>query len=528
MMATLAPVGGRLEAAPPRPVTNPGDRWRLAVLVAVAAAAHAAVVARTQMTARDGVGFARTALQIAEPATIATPDLPHPAVSDVLRQPGHPPGYPLALLAAAQAVTADTVQDRMLYAGQLVSAVAGTLLALPLYWFGRTLFGQAAGFAGALLFAGLPVAVRYTSDAVTEGLYLLLLATALLLGTRAVRKPGVGGFLLCGMTTGLAYLVRPEGVLAVAAVGLASVALVVARRWAVSATAGRLTALAVGFLLAASPYMLLIGGFTSKPSLSGLKVPFLRQAAAGQAAAAPPGPALFAKWMHDDNRLPGVLSELVKESTKSFHYLPAGFALVGLGLAARRLRADPWLLVPLAYGGLTVLALVALGLKEGYISERHTLPLVLVACPFAAAGFLAVGRWVGRPWLGWALLAGVLVSGLPALAKPLHRERLGHKEAGLFLAQHAAPEDVVIDPFDWAGFYSGRTLKSIPPDPPATAGRSRWAVIEPKEKPGSTLPRLEAALNVANDGKNKAEVAFTWPPGPPEDAKVVVYRQTIK
>ena len=524
-----SPVGGRLESAPTRPVTDRGDRRWLVLLVLAAAAVHAVVVARTAMTARDGVGFARTALQLAEPSAIASDKLPHPTPFDVLRQPGHPPGYPAALLLASTVTPGDTAQDRMLLAGQLVSAVAGTLLVVPLYWLGRTLFGQAAGFAGALLFTVLPVAARYTSDVVTEGLYLILLTTALLLGTRAVRKPTVGGFLLCGLAAGAAYLVRPEGALAAAAVGSVVVLLAACRRESVGASAGRLVALTVGFLLVTGWYMAVIGGLTNKPSVGGILGGWNPRQSLQPTAAAPAGPVVFASWQAGD--LGGALKELAKEGSKSFHYVPPAFALLGLVAAARRLQADPWLLVPLAFVGLMLPVLIALGMKEGYISERHTLAVVLVLCPFFAAGFQAVGQWVGRSWVGWVLFAAVVISCLPALTKSLHRDRLGHKLAGEYLAKHADPGDVIIDPWDWAAFYSGRTLKSIPDDPNAVPGRSRWAVIEPKdlERSEKSKPRLQAARDVMNDGKNPPAVAFQWPEGVPmEEAKVVLYRQTVK
>ena len=524
-MATAAPVGGRLEPAPVKPVTNPGDRWRLVALLAFAAGVHGLVVARTAMTARDGVGFARTALQLADPTALR----PGATVFDVLRQPGHPPGYPAALLAVSSVVPAPTTQDRMLLSGQLVSAAAGVLLVVPLYWLGRTLFNQSVGFAGGLLFSGLPVAARYTSDAVTEGLYLLCLATALVLGTRAVRKPAVGGFLLCGLATGCGYLVRPEGALAAAAVGLVAVGLTLTNRWPTGATAGRLLALTVGFLLVAGPYMAVIGGLTTKPSVNSILGPVnLRGAAQGQAVA-PAGPALFASWSVGDGKLPGAVWELAKEGTKAFHYGPTLFLLVGLALAAGRLRADPWLLVPLTFAGLMLPVLLALGMREGYVSERHTLAVVLVACPLAAAGAEWFANRVGVWWLGWALLVAVLGTCVPGLLKPLHKDRLGHRLAGEYLATHADPADILLDPFDWAGFYAGRTLSSIPGDPPAVHGRSRWAVIEPDEKPDSKLPRLQAAWNVMNDGANPPTVALEWAnPDRPDRVKVRLYRQVIR
>ena len=52
-------------------------------------------------------------------------------------------------------------------------------------------------------------------------------------------------------------------------------------------------------------------------------------------------------------------------------------------------------------------------------------------------------------------------------------------------------------------------------------------MLEQGESPHSRLPRLKLAQDVANDGKNKAAVAFKWPEGPIENAKVLVYKQRI-
>ncbi len=546
-MATDVHIGGRLEAVAPRRVTDPADRVRLLALVAVAVAVHGWTLTHTRVTARDSIGFARYALQLEDPRAAGFAD-----VVAVLRDPNtqHPPGYPLAVLAASWPVRAAyhaDLPDQMLMSAQVASCVAAVLLVFPTYWLGRMLFGKFAGFAAALLFQVLPVPAEVTSDGLTEGLYLLTLGTALLLGTRAVKNPGVGGFLLCGLATGATYLVRPEGMLAAAAVGLVVVGMAAARRWAWPSVAAWLTALAVGAVLPALPYMVLIGGVSNKPSVDGMfqKIGNWRErVVGGHGAARPPAP-LLAVWYNPeaDGPLPAwVPRAIAAEGVKTFHYAPAGLAVLGLLAAARRLRAEPWAWVPIAYGGLVLAAVAALasvgqvtqGERHHYVSERHTLPLVYVGCFFAAfaieqlPGWLGrislVGDWPAHPAVAWAVLAGVVVSCVPRLVRPLHADRAGHVEAGRFLKDHMAPEDTLIDPFEWAGFYSGRTLRRIPPDPSPVAGRYRWAVLEKGETPHSHLHRYKDAQNVANDGRNKAAVAFEWT----EKAKVVtVYRQQI-
>ena len=93
----------------------------------------------------------------------------------------HPPGYPLAVLGVSEAVRplyAAPLPEQMLLSAQLASALAGVLLVLPTYALGRMLFGKFAGFAAALLFQVLPVPARITSDGLSEGVYLLVAATA--------------------------------------------------------------------------------------------------------------------------------------------------------------------------------------------------------------------------------------------------------------------------------------------------------------------------------------------------------------
>ncbi|HET6574369.1 MAG TPA: glycosyltransferase family 39 protein [Fimbriiglobus sp.] len=549
-MATDVHIGGRLEAVAPRRVTDTSDRVRLLTLLAVAVAVHGWVLTHTTVTARDSIGFARTALQFERPADAGMRD-----VVDVLTNSQHPPGYPLAVLAASLPVRAAydaDLPDQMLKSAQVASCVAAVLLVFPTYWLGRLLFGKFAGFAAALLFQVLPVPAEVLSDGLTEGLYLLGLGTALLLGTRAIKKPGVGGFLLCGLATGLTYLVRPEGLLAAVAVGLVAVALGVVGRWPRAQAAAGVAALAVGTVLPAVPYMVLIEGITNKPAGKAIfqgifKSP--RQAiATGETSAAPHAGPPVAAWYvpGEDGSLPAwVAAAVTKETTKAFHYFPAAMAVLGVVLAVRRLRAEPWVWVPLVYGAVIVAVVVAMasvgqsgeGGRQHYVSERHTLPLVYVGCFFAALGIeklpglwvrvSLVGRWPGHPAVSWAILLGIVISAVPKLAQPLHANRAGHVHAGRFLRDHLHDGDTLIDPFEWAQYYSGRAVRTIPPDPPPVAGRFRWAVLEPNESPHSRLHRLQPALDVANDGKNKAVKAFWWPEGPVEDAKVVVYKQRI-
>ena len=270
-------VGGRLEAVErPRSLLGP-DYLRLLALAVVSVVLHAWLISHTALTARDSLGFARQALCFENPSA----SLPHADgrpknTLDHIRAAEHPPGYPLAVWATDMALrlaSHRTPADRVLLATQLANAIAAVLLVVPTYLLGRMLFSRNVGFAAALMFQVLPVPLRFTSDGLTEGLYLLGTGVAVLLAVRAVRQPRISAFLLCGLATGASYLVRPEGLMVAVGPGAVALWLGYTRRWPRDLTLARLTALCVGVGLVAVPYMALIGKISNKPT-SGYMNPF--------------------------------------------------------------------------------------------------------------------------------------------------------------------------------------------------------------------------------------------------------------
>ncbi len=541
-MATVTPTGGRPDAGPQAGSIWSGGVARVAVLLVVSLAVHGWLLARTSTTARDSIGFAQLALQYESPAAAVTP-VPCATLADVVAhgEPPHPPGYPLAVLAASKVVRAATpwdLPDQMLKSTQVASAAAAVLLVFPSYWLGCLLFSRFTGFAGAAMLQVLPVVARVTSDGLTESWYLLFYATAAAYGTAAVLTPSAGRFFLAGLAAGAAYLVRPEGMMAGLAVATTVVMLCLAGRATIRVTLGRLAAVLVGVAVLAGPYMGLIGGLTRKPGGQGLlDAAAPRPVVGGPLFAASFDPAV------DGAKALWVPRAVFQEAFKTFHYGAFVYALVGVGLALGRVRSAPHLWVTLVLGAGNLALLVALaGGKAGYVSGRHTLPVVLLGTYYAAFAMVelprllgrlpAVGRILGSDIWRWVSLAAVVASCLPATGKMLHEGRAGHREIGAYLRQHATPAHVVIDPYNWAQYYSGRSVRGVPPDPPGAT--VRWAVLEEGEAPHATLTqkdeRLKAALGVRGDTANPPGVALSWP-DPAEDKKlrrITLYRQDVK
>ncbi|MBN9521905.1 glycosyltransferase family 39 protein [bacterium] len=534
--ARLGPaVGGRMEAVAPRRSLFAADYLRLAALAAVAAAVHLWLVGHTATTARDGIGFARYAINLQSPHQTAVGHDETRTIRQIVEEAQHPPAYPAAIWAAGKLVRRFTTlphPEAYLLAAQLVSAAAAVLLVVPTYLTGRMLFGRSVGFAAALLLQVLPTPARLTSDALTEATYLLAVSTAVMFGVRAVRRPGVGGFLLCGAATGFAYLVRPEGLIVAGAVGLTAGALLAARRWPLDLTLGRVAALLVGVVFVAGPYIALIGKLSNKKSPQELLNPEMNpreklfhgqaDARANPVIAAP----LFAEWRESgSSRVLWAGQAVATETVKALYYVPAVLAVFAIVRLRRRVAADPGLWLLLVLAGMSGLLLMALGIKVGYVSERHTLLLVMIGCVFAAAALEPVSELLrGRVRAEW-LLALIVLAALPSTLKPLHANREGFKHAGRWLADNVKTGDMVIDPFEWSQWYSGRSLYAIPPDPKEDPPRMTYAVVDDRTRADEhvRLPRLEAAINVMNDGRSR--VVYHWPEdGPVEAAKVKVYQ----
>jgi 4-amino-4-deoxy-L-arabinose transferase-like glycosyltransferase len=563
-------VGGRVELVAPRPVTDSGDRWRLLALVLLAVAVHAWLVANTAVTAKDSIRFARHSLALWKPNQDKVEGTPKRTFPDVLRAENDPPGYPLALAAfyfPVKAVWAEphsTVMDRALLAGQLASALAAVLTVFPMYWLGRLLFSKWVGFGAAAVFQCLPVYARESSDAISDGSYLFFVATALLLAARGVRKPTVGRFLTAGLAVGMAYLIRPEGLLILfPCVAAVPAGMCLAGRWAGKSTAAWLTALAVGTALPAAPYMVVIGRLTNKPTTNDpFQAPTLtpREKLMRDGKADAGGPP-FASWVPVDatgaRRAGLAVWESAKEWLKATHYSVGILGVVGLIFLRRRFRDEPGLWLLVVYGGVSATAMIFLAEFRGYVSERHALPLAMVCVYFAVAGLGPLFAWCERNALFWngvfrwrylgaVVCVAIMASGGRQLARPLHDNRLGHKLAGEHLRDRLDPAaDTLVDPYGWAGFYSAWAVYNDgPSDREWTAARPlvRWAVLELNAdadglpQPDTSKvpdPRHDLAVriyrNAPEDGvTGQVDEVFRWPAADTgERPRVVVVKQTL-
>jgi 4-amino-4-deoxy-L-arabinose transferase-like glycosyltransferase len=463
-------------------MSMPGRR-RLLALVLLAAALHAIGIARTILPAQDGLKFIRIARQFqTEPAF------------EVIRSSDQHPLYP-GLIALAQPLVAAVAGDgpeAWRIAAQLVAAIAAVGALVPLYGLARGLFGDRIAALSMFLFVVFPLPMEIGHDTLSDSLALLATLAALRLGARGLERvgsgPGAATFDLvgCGLCAGLGYLARPEVTLVPLAVGLA----LMARSWPperLQRAAVELSTLGVVFLALVGLHALVKGEVSGKLALrygTGLGTAAQRQRPQVRRVAQwlPPG-LDDPRWDFSPKEEPppaergrsarGALMGLIARWSEGLGGIFGLFAIGG-ALRARALRErsgqeepTPRLRLLLTiYLLLDCLALVRHVVLLGYLSDRHVLPLVAVALPWAAAGTDLCARWIAGA-LGWTPVRarrwGTAVVALVLLAvlvvpqvKPGHRSRWGHWAAGRWLGEHAQASDAVLDTRGWAAFVSGR------------------------------------------------------------------------
>lgn len=369
-------------------------------------------------------------------------------------------------------------------AAAAVSIAGGAAAVVFLYAFLRHAFGRSLAFVGAGLLAVQDRAVEYGSDVQTDALHLALFLATVALGARALRRRSPSGALACGGVAGLAYLTRPEGLVAASGVGLLGFLRVLRGRWPRAAGASWLAALAMGVAVCVVPYATALRletgrwGLSQKKSvtvMAGLApeseappapatAPKVQVAPRAPAAApnadpvepeAPPAAASRRGTSATAALLQRVLraaTDVVRTAIAALRYEMLPVFLLGVALRFGRPRADGALV--LAVAAVHAALLVALLLSYGYLSKRHVLPPVVLAYGWVALGAawlaslaLATGRRVraapaavglrSAAVLGLALLA---IAPLIRQLEPKRLDKLAERRAAEWLRVHRSAQ----------------------------------------------------------------------------------------
>jgi hypothetical protein len=331
----------------------------------------------------------------------------------------------------------------------------------------------------------------------------------------------------CGLCAGLAYLVRPEGLLVVPAVGLVLLgkqAVKVGRRpWREFAACT--SCLVLMAALSAAPLVAITGHLTNKPSSQAvLSVAGLSVSGPG---CARPGLPLAVWWTGPAGSHPAFiwgLWALATETAHAFQYLSCALAFLGLWWFRDRVRARPGVLAPIVLSVLLSVILVRMSLLVGYLGERHVLLIIMCGSFWAMAAATALAERLtarGPRWLAVALLAALCGSGLPPLIKPLHATQVGYFTAGRWLATHTNPADEIVDTQGCAYFYAGRVFsEGAEPSPQPDHEPVPYLVVEAAKHAANLPPDLDGRVR---DALAHGTLVFHCPVERGKEPEVQVY-----
>lgn len=453
----------------------------------IAAALSIIAMARSQVIAKDGVNFIGLAQRLED----------HPA--QTMRETDQHPGYPALILGMRKILSilgSDSSLREWTLAAQGVSLIAGIGCVVLVWKITRTLFDSPLPEIAALLAACLPVFRQNGADALSDTPHLAFYLLSIYCGCQGLERRSFRYFALCGLASGVAYWIRPEGLVAAACAGFA---IVFCTAWlrVLSPRQGICAALCVSVaaLVVCAPYVVIKGKLTNKKS------PFSEIPTSGYVPHSSPTAVAAANEVDPANDLAGVrmenkphhgsaddtarsntrpgrlrlaLWEFGKEFTQGMYY----FLLVPLAVgcfAPGRLRSRtlPTVIVTtaiLVQAGL----LIALHFSVGYLSHRHVMPDLALCMPILAAGtwFIACDVIVpiARHWLavrlkrrialGLTMLA-FMVALLPTATRPIHSSEHVVGSAAQWLAGHSDPGSRVLATSNLVGFYSGRTTQVL-------------------------------------------------------------------
>ena len=441
------------------------DIINLSILSAITLCIGIYLIVTTSIIAKDGVTFINYARQF-ETAPLKT----------MMNEFQHP-GYPWLIL-AAHMVTGflheNTSVLSWIYCAQSVALIFRLLAITILYFIGKHLLGARLSFWAILILVFLPAPAEYGSDALSDWPHLFFLSAGLLLLLKGAMNERWWLFGFAGLAIGAGYLVRPECAMLVVVgslwLGLQSLSPKNAMSKGKALTA--LALLLVGFLAIAGPYMKLKGAVFPKKNV-GQFVQSSQQ-----------------QEVHAEN------NQIVPEVTHTSQFTPSHISKALGKLVGNISETLMWFFVPALLIGmhkwfktrkwhepekffiiviivLNVPVMIWLYCKHGYMSDRHTLPLLIIPILYVPIGLQELAIWCQkrftkkiepsvatnrneRFWFLVLFLIGVSIC-VPKLLRPIRAEKQGYRAAAQWLKANTDMAATVAVPDKRISFYAERT-----------------------------------------------------------------------
>lgn len=548
------------------------------------------LVGRTPVSSIDSVRFISIAQSIDSEGLLS-----------VLRSDREQPLFPLLLCGVHHVLESLGVDRTIVWMRSAqVASVLGILLAIPaIYLVALRMAGRQAALLGTAVFVLLPEVARIGADGVADALHLALAAWAVVLlgifwDERTTKGRGAVLLLGAGLLAALALLVRVEAVVIAGAVwlSLGFFSNHISRGACPRAKKknGKMACLWFGLGLAVLlvPYLVLCGTYQPSQAVGRL----LGRAASQESDRAiintisqkPGHHALQSEGTVSSHtrtlsnlEVPGLETFTVKEPDKSirhrgfgaavgkvaeevadlFGYWPGLLALVGVWTLRKRrpeaLDRFAWILI-----GLLLAVVIWFTAKEGYVTARHLLLMLIPSMGSLGVGILAIGEWLGGRFSSVpsavhsqrnplpmkantkttvVTVSFVLILMLLGLVPPHRAQRSAYREVGCWLAREMRKEPIrqdghptmlenrgtVFDTRGWTSLFSAMPTYQADRAKEAFADpRLEYVVVMEEELLG--MSDRSRTLRTLLDQRARRVARFTSPDARRETDALIVYR----
>lgn len=408
------------------------------------------------------------------------------------------PLYPILM-----ATVRDIAQIELVTAGKTISVIFGFLCIIPLFIIARHLFGTIPALCAASLFAVHPDSLEMASDIMSEATFVFFVLSCIAFAIPVVTHRSLACSLMAGVSTGMAYLARPEGgtpLLVLIIVLLATM------RKDLNRSAKLLALCLLGFAFVALPYLMHISFIdgTFKPEIT-LKKPVWEHEPQDDITKPVPV-AASTRSSGQERSKHNVALYLPNKYVGSIFYFNLPFVIIGISLSVihrRKLGLSSYYIV------WVIVATILLGyclssIRANYLSHRHIITVTILSIAWAGYGLAHSALWIRSKiclqerysTLAVFLLSTIVVAvHFPKIMRPPHWTMIGTKSVGKVIArENLGTDEYVITNLNHVLRYanlkyrnkiriinsSQLTYKEIMRIATETGGRARFVVVQYK------------------------------------------------
>ena len=410
------------------------DLINLAILLVIALGIGVYLVLSTVLVAHDSVIYIERARRLSSDPF------------GIIKQ--HPVGYPFLIFMAYKIFTVFGSSSSVytwIYSAQSVSLMCRLLALIPLYFIGKLLIGSRKSFWAILILVVLPYPARFGSDVLKDWPHILFLASGFLLLLWGAKRGQWWMFAVAGLAAGLGHIIRPE----CAQLVIYGALWLLIRLFLPKPNMNRpklicaLLFLLIGFAIPAVPYMK-AGGRILPGKVRGL----ISSSCRPQSDRTQDRNIDSHNHVYAASSLPGgiakAIGRLIVEISDNLMYFFVPALVIGIYSRFRKQSVVTDIerfFVP-AFVTLNVIMLVPLHYHYGYISRRHSLPLVVITIFYVPIGLQVLGNWLGsrfsrdrlqanqnlQLWFLVLFIVGLAIC-IPKLLRPMRIEKKAYRLA---------------------------------------------------------------------------------------------------